>query len=276
MRKINKINITETSYEIFENIVSSKRWENKILLDWISSEIKDLYKNFIDNESELFNMNPKWYNLDTKDALIHCYESDTTLTKSYKNKIKSLEDRKCPYCYLENSSQVEHYLPKDEFPEFSFMIDNLFPCCSTCNTKKWTNWRDLTSRIILNFYSDLIPEEQFLYVDLIIIDNIPIVEFKIDTSKIIIDSIIEKILYKHIERLNLLNRYSESINTYISELKNRVKLNKWITESGIKSLCKDEADVKRLTYGNNYFVTVLYDEISKNDGMIELLFRDNF
>lgn len=272
MRKINKINITETSYEIFENIVSSKRWENKILLDWISSEIKDLYKNFIDNESELFNMNPKWYNLDTKDALIHCYESDTTLTKSYKHKIKSLEDRKCPYCYLENSSQVEHYLPKDEFPEFSFMIDNLFPCCSTCNTKKWTNWRDLTSRIILNFYSDLIPEEQFLYVDLIIIDNIPIVEFKIDTSKIIIDSMIEKILYKHIERLNLLNRYSESINNYISELKNRVRLSKWITESGIRSLCKDEAEVKRLTYGNNYFVTVLYDEISKNDGMIELLF----
>jgi len=276
MRKINKINITETSYEIFENIVSSKRWENKILLDWISSEIKDLYKNFIDNESELFNMNPKWYNLDTKDALIHCYESDTTLTKSYKHKIKSLEDRKCPYCYLENSSQVEHYLPKDEFPEFSFMIDNLFPCCSTCNTKKWTNWRDLTSRIILNFYSDLIPEEQFLYVDLIIIDNIPIVEFKIDTSKIIIDSMIEKILYKHIERLNLLNRYSESINNYISELKNRVRLSKWITESGIRSLCKDESEVKRLTYGNNYFVTVLYDEISRNDGMIELLFRDNF
>lgn len=272
MRKINKISITDTSYEIFENIVSSKKWDNKLILDWILSEIHDLYENFKDNEDELFPMIPKWYNSDTKNALIHCF-NDTEITKKYKHQIKALEDRKCPYCYLEYSSQVEHYLPKDEFPEFSFMIDNLFPCCWTCNSKKWEIWKDATSRIILNFYSDLIPDEQFLYVDLIIIDNIPIAEFKIDTSKIIIDSTIETILCKHVKRLNLLNRYSESINTHIAELKNRIKLSNLISKSGVKDLCKNEADVKRLTYGNNYFLKVLYDEISQNDKMIDFLFN---
>ena len=54
---------------------------------------------------------------------------DIKITKNYKTQLKSLEDRKCPYCFLEYSSQVEHYLPKEEFPEFAFMIDNLFPCC---------------------------------------------------------------------------------------------------------------------------------------------------
>lgn len=275
MRKINKINITESSYKIFENIVSSKRKDNKLILDWISSEIKDLYENFKNNEDELFPMIPKWYNLDTKKALIHCF-NDIELTKKYKQQIKSLENRKCPYCYLEYSSQVEHYLPKDEFPEFSFLIDNLFPCCWICNTKKWEKWKDITSRVILNFYSDSIPNEQFLYVNLIIIDNTPVAEFKIDTSSIIIDKTVEIILYKHVERLNLLNRYAEIINSKISELKSRIILYKEsLSNLDIKTSCKVEADSQRKNYGNNYFVTVLYDEISNNNEMIEFLFKNN-
>jgi len=274
MRKIKKINLTETSYNIFENIVSSKKWDNKLILDWILWDIEVLYKDFENNIYELFPMIPKWYTWNIKDALINCYESDTSLTKNYKQQIKALENRKCPYCYLEYSSQVEHYLPKEEFPEFAFMIYNLFPCCWTCNIKKWVKWRDATSRIILNFYYDLIPNEQFLYVKLEIIDNVPIANFKIDTSNIKIDKNIESILSKHIDRLNLLNRYAESINDKLAEFKNLVlSLKENLGDIDVKIICKSQADAKRKTYWNNYFVTVLYDEISNNDDILEFLFN---
>ena len=272
MRKIKKISITETSFKIFENIVSSKTWDNKVILEWIKVDIESLYETFQDNEDDLFPMVPKWYVWDTKKALIHCF-NDTVLTKDYKIQIKALENKKCPYCYLEYSSQVEHYLPKDEFPEFSFMIDNLLPCCWTCNNKKWGKWKDFTSRVILNFYLDAIPNDQFLFVDLQIKNNVLVSLFKIDTLGIVIDKTIGCILSKHVKKLNLLGRYEESINDKISELIYRIKLSEWISKWNIKVLCKSEADTQRSVYWNNYFVTVLYDEISKNDDIIKYLFQ---
>ena len=42
----------------------------------------------------------------------------------------------CPYCSLDTNPDLDHFLPKARFPEFSLHARNLIPICTTCNRKK--------------------------------------------------------------------------------------------------------------------------------------------
>ncbi len=46
----------------------------------------------------------------------------------------------CCYCEAKtpHSAQVEHFLPKSQYPEYTFCWENLLLACSTCNEKKGT------------------------------------------------------------------------------------------------------------------------------------------
>lgn len=269
MRNIDKINLTETSFDIFKNIVDWKRWRNKWLLQWLQADIEVLFNEYDVNKHNLINMSPNWYIWDEKDELLHCYNSDTIYSKSLKVKIRNLWNQKCPYCNIDNSRQVEHFLPKEEFPEFSFLIDNLLPTCWTCNSIKGSMWNDWSSMVLLNAYFDNIPKEQFLFVDLSIEDNIPITKFYINTTFINIDVDINIILEKHVEKLNLLDRYSKSIETKISELKKITEI-KDLSIEDLKSII-EAYELQWLLYWNNYWEKVLYNEISNNEEILKYL-----
>lgn len=42
----------------------------------------------------------------------------------------------CPYCSLDTNPELDHFLPKAKFPEFSLHGRNLFPICGPCNRRK--------------------------------------------------------------------------------------------------------------------------------------------
>lgn len=42
----------------------------------------------------------------------------------------------CPMCGEGQVSTLDHYLPKEKFPEFSILASNLIPACSDCNHNK--------------------------------------------------------------------------------------------------------------------------------------------
>lgn len=42
----------------------------------------------------------------------------------------------CPMCGSTGVGTLEHYLPKELYPEFSVFTYNLFPCCQSCNQKR--------------------------------------------------------------------------------------------------------------------------------------------
>ncbi len=42
----------------------------------------------------------------------------------------------CPYCSLDTNPELDHFLPKAKFPEFSLHGRNLFPICGPCNRCK--------------------------------------------------------------------------------------------------------------------------------------------
>lgn len=43
---------------------------------------------------------------------------------------------RCPLCGQRDVKTIDHYLPKQQYPEFSVFLANLVPCCSDCNKAK--------------------------------------------------------------------------------------------------------------------------------------------
>ncbi|HEY3812946.1 MAG TPA: HNH endonuclease [Caulobacteraceae bacterium] len=73
-------------------------------------------------------------------ALIDGYEGRTAdMKRLLADMVDSLSPENadlCPYCSLDQNPDLDHFLPKARFPEFSLHARNLIPICTPCNRKK--------------------------------------------------------------------------------------------------------------------------------------------
>ncbi|MBR7191637.1 hypothetical protein [Gordonia sp. SCSIO 19800] len=72
--------------------------------------------------------------------------------------------RLCCLCGLRDVSELDHYLPKTIFPEYSVLTLNLIPVCGVCNRLKSEHYKALDGRkaFIHAYFDDLPYEEEFL------------------------------------------------------------------------------------------------------------------
>ena len=162
------------------------------------------------------------------------------------------EEALCPACQLSEAEVFDHYVPRSEYPFFSMNPINLIPWCSDCNIKKGDDWLKSGNRLFLNFYTDKIPELQFLYVRLIKYENhTPFFKYYLKKP----DNMPKK-LYKliesHFEKLDLISKYekiqSDTYNDLLDELDShstKKSVLKWIERKTNK-------------YGYNNYKTVLW------------------
>ena len=97
-----------------------------------------------------------------------------SLQDDYRKKIKDLsyikEIRKnlskdvCPMCGSFSTGQVDHFIPKTEYPEFSLFSHNLVPVCS-CNQKKSKKYTDGRGGRMLHPYYDAELSERIAYIE---------------------------------------------------------------------------------------------------------------
>lgn len=65
----------------------------------------------------------------------------------------------CCLCALRDSSELDHYLPKEDFPEFAALSLNLVPACSVCNNKKRRDFRnERGEQAFIHAYLDDLPD----------------------------------------------------------------------------------------------------------------------
>ncbi|WP_394670882.1 HNH endonuclease [uncultured Acinetobacter sp.] len=76
---------------------------------------------------------------------------------------------KCPYCGVGYASTLDHYLPKNKFPQLSVTPLNLIPSCKDCNTGKKTSFPTTFRAQSLHPYfdHDNFIEDQWLYANVI-------------------------------------------------------------------------------------------------------------
>jgi 5-methylcytosine-specific restriction endonuclease McrA len=155
------------------------------------------------------------------DDLRSCYAIRTKNLGTILKAIKSAQPKrlleKCPYCGITLPTTHDHYLPASKYPELAVHGLNLVPCCSSCNETKGNRWKDTQQRWFIHFYSDPIPDAQFLCVTLVPSPAADAIGARFEircpsTTPAHVWATIEN----HFTKLNLLERYSEFVNEEIA------------------------------------------------------------
>lgn len=66
------------------------------------------------------------------------WRSDTSLYYEIRNTLMSISKKHCMLCDgypigAKSRKTIEHYFPRNEYPCFTFLWENLFYCCDVCN-----------------------------------------------------------------------------------------------------------------------------------------------
>lgn len=226
----NLIPLDGDPFNYFELIRQSKLSTASEQLEQIRLTIKDRYDDYkaLTDPNQLEKLSPNNGFTDAQEeALWQCYDVKTKELIALKSKIKENQvgslGAKCQYCGISAPDSFDHYLPKSVFPEYSVCSYNLIPCCPKCNLDKLDYWIDTKSgnRLIINFYYDRLPLEQYLFVELkydatkhlfsalFVLDN----RFGIDQN-------LFEIIFKHYEKLSLIRRFEPEVRAIFEEVVN--------------------------------------------------------
>lgn len=264
--------IDSDSYELFVGIANSKQNPQKKILDGLKPLLKNVFDQYHYNfERILYYTSPTFEDEECK-SLLHCYNSPTAKLNELKalirkNAIVILKGKICPYCLMDIANTIDHYLPKQEYPEFSVLADNLIPACSFCNEKKNDAWKNAKGdeRGFLHFYFDLIPTKTFLKAELDYRKGgVPVMVYTIDD--IALSPQLANIVIFHFERLDLLNRYSEHFIEVINDIidyREEMDECKLSIEETLKYMKRHSKQLKK-RLGNNYWKALAFDAIIEN------------
>lgn len=124
----------------------------------------------------------------------------------------------CPYCSLDSTYQLDHFLPKSVYPEFSLYGPNLLPICGRCNQIKLNSVATPAGNRIFVLPSD----DEFLREDLLLatlaMHPVPRFTFAIDPAAPI--TAVERAqVERHFKRLQLASRYRRRANALLKPWK---------------------------------------------------------
>ncbi|WP_407484520.1 HNH endonuclease [Elizabethkingia miricola] len=255
----------EDCFDVYREAVNNKKnvVEKKILVS-IENKIESQFTTYSTKflEKKIYEITSEIFSTQEKETLIDLYQSKSKVIKKIKNKILDAQIRTinttCQYCTLNSVNTLDHFIPKESFPEFSVNPLNLFPCCPECNSKKSNICFIGDESQFLNLYLDELPEKKYLKVKFDFNDDIPLITFSLCNPDNI-DESLYKIICNHYRRLNLLERMRERSREIITELIRTIKtyysLNPNIEK--VIQVIKDEEKENKEAYGYNYWKSAL-------------------
>lgn len=160
-----------------------------------------------------------------KELLYKLYnkEKSQIFNNIYK-KVLRKNNKKCASCFLTPSLEVDHFLPHNEYQEYSIFENNLIPICSKCNKHRPKFFRTLyveDFRNNINFYNDKFIKKAF-FITIEFNSILPFVYINIEFTNI--RQIEQKVLSAHLNKFtshdnkNLLFAYKENILKFFKDL----------------------------------------------------------
>ncbi|WP_127131187.1 HNH endonuclease [Pseudoflavitalea rhizosphaerae] len=200
-------------------------------------------------------------------ALNGCYFNKTKSFKAIIEKIYNSQPNVlkgyCPYCMLGEPETIDHYIGKEEFPEYSILVKNMIPCCFDCNTLKRVNWRTGNNRNFIHYYNDLFLHNRFLYASL---------QYQVGSAVPLIDFYLQRpvgmnvsdftIVENHFRALNLRKRYQGRSNSQFSTQTRSIQIS---LRSGVLNpahYLNDLAVNSRIDFGVNFWEAALYEAMA--------------
>lgn len=280
MRKLEPYN--DDSFEFYQEVVTSKKNSKqdanyKERLELHEGTIEGLFEQYDDSfdNDDLVNLTSHGYIDDDKADLIRLYSYKSKNIQKLKVLVTTTERNRilstCQNCTISEVNSFDHFVNKEEFPEFSVHPNNLFPSCTKCNSYKGQEWREHGQVTYLNLYLDELPEEQYLFVNTEVVNNDVITtEFYLDNPNGINPVFFERI-QNHYSNLHLCRRFQENADTIITSLENTIRTyaDKLPLEDIVELVIENsERDMEY--YGYNYWKSILEIALMQNDDFIEM------
>ncbi len=273
MRNLNVFNGSASDF--LDEVIASKRNspkdpDYKQRINLLSPNIKVLYGNYdaAHNANNHVSLISNGYVNQEKVDLLKLYTSDNSRLVKLKNSVTTVLDNRamntCQYCTIEAVGSLDHIVPKDEFPEFSVNPKNLLPACTTCNSHKSKNWKENDKTIFLNLYTDILPSDQYLFVDLVITANNIQPTFELRNVNNINPDFFE-LLENHYSRLHLPQRFKKESHKIISEFTNLISaVSEHLDKNQIKQSVLTKINEDKAVFGNNYYKSILEEALINN------------
>ena len=209
-----------------------------------------------------------------KDSLLGLYSSDAAIVKHFRMRYFALNPQTynnlCPYCTLSEANTTEHILPKEKYPEYAVDTLNLIPACSGCYSKKGDSIIDVVSgkKTTINYYTDKLPHEQYLYVDFETSSNNIKAIYHLENHDNKINVEMYSLIERHFSKFDLLNRFNLKAIQEISELRNLYVVENFSNEAeynafAAKQIRKIKMDMPQLGY--NHWKVILYLSAATSD-----------
>ena len=252
---------------IFSGIARAKIYTYKARLYKVRSSVNARYKEYMANTPNFQALALSNINVFCADALVKCYSSKTNLLDSLRDKLlyPDVEDfDECPLCGIGEPSTLDHYLPKEEFPEFSIFSKNLIPICSPCNSSyKGVKWVDNGKRIFIHAYFDIFPAQTFFTVSVSTGTKLSLV---FDALHVPAHVDFSELFSRHFEKLKLNERYKRKAASEIARKRRRLEVifrKNGSPDDVANALLKDAFDL-RAEYSHNHWKPVLYDALARS------------
>ncbi|MFI8896403.1 HNH endonuclease [Streptomyces paradoxus] len=129
------------------------------------------------------------------------------------------QNSRCPLCERAQVCALDHFLPKNHFPEYSILADNLIPVCERCNRLKGDECDRAGGLLMFHAYFDEFPDEEILFTQIDIDKTVSIRYFLRHSDGI--DDFTFKRVEKQFETLGLFDFYQMEA---VSELTDQVDL----------------------------------------------------
>lgn len=165
MRSIPMLAVDATN--LFDEIAAAKHQPRRSRMQAARAEVLAACQGYETAVPEVGELDEAALTDPQKEAMRHAFTVETEpMARLRGNLLKRISVARCPFCGISESSTLDHYLPKEQYPEFSVFPKNLVPSCAVCNTRKRDRILDEGTkvRMFLHPCYDVIPDAEFLTV----------------------------------------------------------------------------------------------------------------
>ena len=129
MRSIPHLAVDAT--DVFDEIAAAKHLLRRGRMLAARAEVLAAYQGYEDAAPEVGGLDRVPLTDLQKEAMRHAFTVETEpMTVLRGDLLKRISVARCPFCGISESSTLDHYLPKEQYPEFSVFPKNLVPSCA--------------------------------------------------------------------------------------------------------------------------------------------------
>lgn len=211
----------------------------------------------------LWNIAPKRVKGPLAKDLYDMYGFDAAIVKQIKKWLKENNPVTvygvCQHCGMVLFDTMDHILPHTPYPEYAVHARNLIPCCTDCNRRK-------SGREILNLYLDILPDVEYLFMDVTANGDTIDLTFRLDNSKGLIPESLFNKISNHYSKLELFDRLRDFTATKVAGFV--IQISRTFEKDGkqavIDKVNEDIEDLRK-AYGYNYWEVAFQKGLVNSD-----------